>query len=165
MSTADMAWVAGVLEGEGWFVRSPNNRRKKPSRLTTVKVGVNMNDDDVIRSLQEKTGIGRVTVRQFKDGKRPQWVWCVDNRQDVVALLYRMLPYLHERRSVQALTLIDQAEGDFEYIEWLTAHFVCGHERTEENTYHFKYRNVAACKICNRERSRARYLKKTGVVV
>ena len=51
MTTNELAWVAGIFEGEGCLYKDP--RRKKDHKLQVV-----MTDKDIVERLHRITGVG-----------------------------------------------------------------------------------------------------------
>lgn len=88
-SETTIAWAAGVLEGEAYF-------RLKPSPL----VRINMTDEDVVRAICQRLGMGRMSGQRpgAKPQHKPQWVWYVARRQHLVPLLRAMRPWMGKRR-------------------------------------------------------------------
>jgi hypothetical protein len=85
MTSDQVAWVAGILEGEGSFISG------KAAGIT-----VTITDLDIIRRLQQVTGVGRIhpTTRR-KDYHKDAWIWAVRRRTHIrqvvnaVALAWR----------------------------------------------------------------------------
>lgn len=103
MNSADAAWVAGIVEGEGTLILSNGKAR----------IAVSMTDEDVIRALHQKTGVGNVHGpykgggSEGKDYWKQTWTWVVGKRDHVRVVLSSILPFLYERRTIQAMTLLD----------------------------------------------------------
>lgn len=92
MTAADLAWVAGVFEGEGSisFVGKQG-----------VTVKVSMTDEDVIRRLHAITGVGQVGG-PYAGTNKPRYAWYVGNKHQVRSLLLALRPWLGERRGQRA---------------------------------------------------------------
>jgi hypothetical protein len=91
------AWVAGLLEGEGWLSPGPATHARK------VKLGVSSTDWDVLDRLHVLTGAGSIyPVKRRRETWKPAWQWTVSNRRDVHGILNQILPWLGERRSERA---------------------------------------------------------------
>lgn len=100
----DIAWVAGIIEGEGSIV-CPTT----PS--TKVVVTVRMTDVDVIQHLFDVTGIGRVNGPYQPKGKnyyKPYWQWVVTQTADCSRLLLAVYPLLHSRRQAKVAEAVDR---------------------------------------------------------
>lgn len=92
----DIAWVAGIIEGEGCInIRRPAN--KYPLAVCTVA----MTDFDIIRRLHEVTGIGRVNGKRVDkrgSNRKPTLSWTVAKQRDLARLLLAIAPLMGERR-------------------------------------------------------------------
>jgi hypothetical protein len=95
----DIAWVAGVFEGEGTI---------RPRRTAThygAQVSIRMDDEDVIRRIHTILGFGNVyqLAEHRKSGKTVmQYNWQVAAAQDVRQFLTLVMPYLGQRRHLAA---------------------------------------------------------------
>ncbi len=101
---AKLAWVAGILEGEGWFGLKENSYAQIKCKMT---------DEDVVRRLQEWTGAGTVCGPYLPDGlgSKPVWRWQLAKRVDVLRLCVAILPFMGQRRSVKVRRLIAYVEA------------------------------------------------------
>lgn len=104
MDSIDIAWLTGIIEGEGCISKSADLR----SRSLTV----NMNDKDIIDRLYRITGEGSVKRKNIK-----QWVWCVTDRKGMARILLACYPLFGERRQAKVA----------EFISWIdsTLNGVC----------------------------------------
>jgi hypothetical protein len=108
MSNTEVAYLAGLIDGEGCLYA-----RKTISRKTIgVASGliISMTDGGVIQEMQSMTGVGGIAL--FKDKRKTNWkvahIWTVGSQQ--CALLCReVLPYLRIKKR-QAELLIELAE-------------------------------------------------------
>jgi hypothetical protein len=97
VSAPEVAWMAGILEGEGcWTTR--NSR-------TTWLVAVRMTDKDIIERLQRITGVGRVTMEESARGHKTSWAWRVSARPHREWLTATVWPWLGVRRRERILEL------------------------------------------------------------
>lgn len=100
----NLAWLAGLLEGEGSFMLAKG-------RLPALRVG--MTDEDVIRHAHSIAGVGQVSGPFHKrraDGGgfyKDIWVWYCGNQYHSYALMVALLPWLGERRRNQIQKAID----------------------------------------------------------
>ncbi len=101
MKVADVAWLAGLLEGEGSFVVRPKN---------TPYISLKMNDKDVV----EKAGaMMNVSVSKKQNNYKTSfgvdvcWNIQVYSRNVILELIPRMMPYFGGRRQGQAQKLYD----------------------------------------------------------
>lgn len=149
----DLAWAAGIFEGEGCI----SKQGKSP------RCSVSMSDEDVVRRLQSTLGIGSIhkTPRShIKSTYKDLWTWTAGGFPStlyVVGLLWR---WLGERRR-------NKAE---EILKWAMAlparrRSTCGagHSLTDpSNVYQHPDRGTRVCKTCMNARSRTYYLKHKG---
>lgn len=101
MEVRDIAWAAGIVEGEGSL--QVRNR----GLYNTVVVHVAMTDLDVLQSLQAVFGIGNIHgPYNQRNGTKPIWHWNVTCAKDVAAVVMTLYPLLHERRQEQARAVL-----------------------------------------------------------
>jgi len=93
----ELAWLAGLLEGEGCFSHKSSN---------AMYINCSMTDEDIIRKIESIIGEGSVTTYQKPDRKRV-WTWRTGNRRTVIDLCKLLLPYMGERRSAKIQEMID----------------------------------------------------------
>lgn len=98
-------YVAGLIEGEGWIGTSRNS---STSIRRLGRVDVSMTDMDVVMRLPELTGLGVATkVGRPTKGGKDVYRWVVRNRDEVVTLLRRIMPYLGARRWQSAVDVLE----------------------------------------------------------
>lgn len=101
MNAVEIAWVAGIIEGEGTIL--------VPGGGQYPSVRVAMTDEDVVRRLHSITGLGRVVPR--KKGQphfKPQWQWHVCSRREVARLLCAVAPLMGSRRTARIAEAADR---------------------------------------------------------
>jgi hypothetical protein len=89
-----VAWVAGIVEGEGSIGLMGGGR-----------VVVAMTDEDIIRRLESSLGIGFVYPRPRKESKphwKSVWQWAVSRIEELEALLTHISSWLGHRRLARA---------------------------------------------------------------
>ncbi len=94
-NTVDLAWAAGLLEGEGCFHSTQNRPR----------ITVNMTDEDVLLRLQAVLGVGRVSG-PGNYGFKPVWRFDINKLDHVYAVTAAVYGWLGARRKIQARKLI-----------------------------------------------------------
>lgn len=96
----DIAWCAGLYEGEGTVIYGPNHKGPLAVRISST-------DRDVLELMRERSGIGTVTGPYSPNGfgKKPWHLWSARGFA-AVALLNDMMPWLGERRAARALEKI-----------------------------------------------------------
>ena len=94
----DLAYIAGLIEGEGSIQYKQYMRKRKhnPKAYPTwsIRIEIAMTDRSVLVWLNEILGVGTVNPRKVKPGKKKQWRWRCSHRQAyfVAKLIW---PYVH----------------------------------------------------------------------
>lgn len=103
MSPEEIAWVAGIIEGEGTFVAHGSG----------VRIGVAMTDIDIINRLAAVTGIGNVyhNLSVARPHHKPASLWCVGRRAHAVHLFAAIYPWLGRRRRERIDALLARWEN------------------------------------------------------
>ena len=103
----DLAWAAGLFEGEGCLTIS-NGRQPNGSVFRQVRLKLNSTDEDVVRRFHGIVRVGYVRVETDFEryGFKRQWGWYVGNRRDVEHVIGFLLPWLGARRSRRAEELL-----------------------------------------------------------
>ena len=88
----NIAWAAGLFEGEGTIII-----RKRPEDQIDLQLA--SIDRDVIKTFRKVIGFGAV-YGPYKYGKRqPYWKWCVYGSDAIACLNSLKLYFLHRRKS------------------------------------------------------------------
>ena len=96
-------WAIGLFEGEGCI--------SIEKRCKSAYVQLKTTDPDVLIRLQQIWG-GRVNEATWcKSNKKQPYVWRLQNKARVKALLIQILPYLSARRACKALDALDRIDG------------------------------------------------------
>lgn len=97
----DIAWLAGLYEGEGSLIFKFDKR----NGTEAWEITLHSTDEDVIRKAHAIAGVGHVTLVD-KKRERPEWAdqwrWRVSRRDDIRSVLERIEPYLCSRRRAKA---------------------------------------------------------------
>ena len=104
MSPTQIAWAAGLFEGEGCM--SIQDRR---NRQTGYRLSIEMTDKDIVERFQNLMGVGNITTRQRRHWK-PTYTWRMNRRDEVRRILNLLLPYFGNRRAHKALDILDDLE-------------------------------------------------------
>jgi hypothetical protein len=95
----DLAWAAGLFEGEGSFIV------KKAGRGRTLSARILMTDLDVLQKFQSVVQMGKIDGPYNREGSpKPQWVWRVEKFELCQAVAAMLWTWLHARRR-QAIRL------------------------------------------------------------
>ena len=90
----DAGWAAGLFEGEGYICFSPKS---------SVKIGIEMTDFDVLERFVEIIGVGKISPRKIRESRHKQrYIWEVRTHMDVKNVLELLLPWLGTRRKTRA---------------------------------------------------------------
>ncbi len=149
MRDVDVAWFAGVFEGEGCF----SIERNGATRLTVA-----MTDRDIIERIHSLFPTTQaLTVVQPKPAKagygtpKLRYTWRIGQPDEVRRITELILPYLGERRSARAREVLEHLAsrpgvGGFQRAKTHGPH---GHEYTPENTtYKGGAKRYRVCRTC-----------------
>lgn len=100
ISDTDAAWLAGLLEGEGSFVRSPPSDRRLP-RIVVV-----MTDLDVIERAARLMGVSAVRLKAGDPRWKQPFSACVKGYRASV-IMRRLEPMMGQRRRQQIARALD----------------------------------------------------------
>lgn len=106
----DVAWAAGLFEGEGSFsFARPGNGHIYGRAAATIA----MTDDDVMRRFASIVGLGKVNGPRARrePERKPMYWWSVTSFEQVQAVLAMFWPWLSERRRSQALHALRSFEA------------------------------------------------------
>jgi hypothetical protein len=92
----DLYWLAGLLEGEGWF---GVEQKRYP------KVSLQMCDEDVVRQAKDLVSVGSIYFAPREAPRKNAWVWQVSGA-NAPALMMTLYPLMGERRKQAILTAL-----------------------------------------------------------
>jgi len=95
----ELAWVAGLLEGEGSFI----SRRTKTGYQISIQC--RMNDKDIIERLQKLVDKGN--IYNAIDNHANGWAWHLSTKDDVFKLAKQLRLYMGQRRQKQIDAIIE----------------------------------------------------------
>jgi hypothetical protein len=105
MTPEELAWVAGLFEGEGSVSFRITHREDAGRGYNrsggSLRLEINMTDRDVLDVVKGITGVGRVYGPYDRGGRRAMHGWIVTSGSDVRALCERLRPLLFSRRQEQ----------------------------------------------------------------
>ena len=101
MSEQDVAWSAGILEGEGSFFLKSDK---------TPVVQCEMTDLDVLEKLQSLYGGSIQTIKKRKEHWKQSWRW-VTMGTNAVSVMEAIKPYLMSRRTEKVNSILTAWSG------------------------------------------------------
>lgn len=149
----EVAWAAGLFEGEGSFFTTKHPR----GRVPYVGMQLQMVDRDTVERFHRIVGYGAVTAWQpSQESRQRVYCWRVQSVRAVVDLIPKFWPWLGERRRARAASLLAVAK---DVLPNGRGHCAKGHPYTEANTRFWvrpEGTTKRICKTCERERDHAR---------
>jgi len=125
----DLAWAAGLFEGEGCIALSRPAATRPQVQWNLVLASTDL---DVLERLQTVVGMGQISGPRDR-GHKLHWVWCVSRREHVRLLLEAMLPWLGSRRRARAEECLAFFEANPPGMHRSSLCKAGLHVRTEEN--------------------------------
>lgn len=104
----EVAWLAGLLEGEGSFGLKMSGKGVGAVRNVPV-VKVAMKDLDVIHRAHSVAGFGRVCTGSAGTKNCVMHTWQSEDRDRVPDLLRALLPFMGQRRAEQIRKVLIEA--------------------------------------------------------
>ena len=105
MSPVEIAYIAGLFDGEGnimckQYMRKKSNN-KKAYLIWYIRAEVAMAEEETIKWLHETLGMGWVAPKRYhcKPKWKPQWRWCCGYR-DCLKFAKLIIPYARVKRKV-----------------------------------------------------------------
>lgn len=147
----DIAWAAGLFEGEGTFEL---RNRKSGRSITGLRLG--MTDLDVVERFHKVVGVGKIrTVQRPDPNHKTLYQWSVHRMSEMEPIIVAFLPYLGKRRSIAARAALEYIREPFRKgVYQLVVGGTCkrGHVLTEDRigTYYDKKtgKTIRSCKDC-----------------
>lgn len=155
MSDVDLAWLAGLLEGEGTFVVHHEPARERRRASVVIRIAVHMTDRDVVERVRDIVGLGTVLRRPpSKPHHKETFRWAISAKAPTLKLMQTLRPHMGERRAAQ----IDRC------IQAVAANG--GIHVRVRNHGETLYRNGCRCEVCFNAKSAAnarRFIKPADV--
>lgn len=92
----DLAWAAGLFEGEGCVSRYITTKRSREYKYWHVRLG--LTDPDVLRRFRDVIGFGRIYRQKTQKGCKPAEQWTCYVQNEVYAVLAALYQFMGERR-------------------------------------------------------------------
>lgn len=146
LSDTDIAWLAGVFEGEG-CIYAPSHRRG-------ARIAIKMTDKDIIERIDAMFPCPRITpVLPRESHHQVQYAWTITKGDTIEEILELLMPYFGERRKAKGreqLAFLESRLGKGTFNREKT-HCPAGHQYSPENTYimpNGKNKGKRICKTC-----------------
>lgn len=111
-----LAWAAGVFDGEGWATSARRNNATKAMTATLV-LGVGQKHREMLERLAAATGLGSITGPT----KPGMWAWRVHGFAKVQAVFAMLWPWLGSVKRDQIGCVLAEARANrTEKRRWLT---------------------------------------------
>lgn len=118
LSDVEIAWMAGLLEGEGSF--GLDKRSKQRYKTSTSPPGayvkISMTDEDVIEKMAKLVNKTYYSPTRLTKKNKKVYILHIGDRETLLALLPRLFPYLGKRRQTEVEFCIDVLE---DWKKWL----------------------------------------------
>jgi len=102
----DLAWAAGLWEGEGCFACGVAGNASKGRTISAI---LSMTDQDVVEHFRDVIGFGKISQPTPSKGHKQAYRWSVHNFEKVQALIGYLYPYLGARRREKAASVLAHA--------------------------------------------------------
>ena len=111
----DIAWAAGIFEGEGWigYYHQKGRIRKdgtpsSPKGYKYPRLGISLTDLDVLQSFQSIIGGKIKGPYKNKNGKKPYWSWSLCSEDKVFGVCFLLYPYMGFRRKQKMIEIFGE---------------------------------------------------------
>lgn len=99
-TAADVAWAAGIFEGEGCLTKRGR---------TSGEAQVGMTDKDIVERFGAIIGVGRLHVERRNNPRHSTvYRWTLTNQADVAKLICLFWPWMGERRRAAAMEMLER---------------------------------------------------------
>jgi hypothetical protein len=160
MTKIDLAWAAGLFDGEGSIFVS--SHRGRPD-CVTLSLAIQMTEVDPIERFASIFGLKHRFAGLTKTEKEI-WTVTTSTESKVKEIFKALYPYLSEHKRIQGDKAIKARDDYTSQSSWHNKE-ICkhGHKMTEENTYIDK-RGYNTCRACRNKNQKQYSLRKKGGV-
>lgn len=110
----DIAWAAGLFEGEGCI--------SKGAQPHHIKLILRMTDKDVVERFRDLMG-GTIYERDLPPPRKRIWSWYA-NGSEAATVLTRLMPHFGNRRRIRAMQMLAAFDG---HVASVTVERECAH--------------------------------------
>ena len=119
LTETDVAWIAGILEGEGYF--GIDNRSKDRYEVSKIPpapfIKVSMVDEDIIQRLSKLLDKSYFSPSRKTITGKQVYTLHVGEKEKVLFILQKILPYMGVRRSERITECISHLQTWKEWVE------------------------------------------------
>lgn len=97
MKQTDLAYIAGIIDGEGCIIAALEPKRRRTSQL---RLGIRSTDYPILQWMLDTVGAGTLRKQPFcssRLGRKTQWYYHL-GQGEAAQLLRKLLPYLLRKR-------------------------------------------------------------------
>lgn len=120
MNEYQIAWMAGILEGEGCFMLI-SKKSTDGTFYPTYRISVAMTDEDIIERLYRNSKMGRISylrLRNKQPNRKPTALWMINKRLEIKDLCMKVLPFMGLRRSKKIREILSSMEENPPRPSW-----------------------------------------------
>lgn len=155
----EIAWAAGLFEGEGWL----SSYQREYGAKIQPQIGLASTDRDVVERFHRVVGCGAIsTQKPGTGGHKPCHAWRVYEAEQVRRVIALFMSYFGERRRETAVALLDRIADVRSHNAKKTHcprnHALSGANLIEEAIRGGKY-IARRCRTCRNEQARLRALQ------
>lgn len=108
MNREDVAWAAGLFEGEGCI------KGRKYNGSMYLRLHLNSTDRDTVYRFAQIVGVGGIRYDEYENPNwSPQWCWYASSFEDVQAVIALLWRWFGDRRRARATQLLTEAQADW----------------------------------------------------
>jgi hypothetical protein len=141
----ELAWVAGILEGEGTFYIDYKGSNPQ------IKVNLAMMDEDVVQEVFDIVKIGRF----YGPSKKGMWTWQINKQTEAAAFMMTIYPLMRDRRKEKIKACLKEWKS-FPYMYQRPC--PRGH-RVEDGSFYVASSGGRVCRVCEKSRVRRDRIK------
>ena len=104
-------WFAGLYEGEGSVQGRHYQNRTNGRYYFSLSLRIDSTDEDTLITLQKYFG-GKINPRRkLLQNRKPIWIWQLARKDEVIALVEQIIPYMSKRRQAQLTDAITRCKN------------------------------------------------------
>lgn len=149
MSAIELAWAAGLFEGEGCLSASVNQPHHPIITVTST-------DHDVLERFRRAVGVGTIRSKEVEPHWKPAWVWTATGSA-AATIMREFAPHFCSRRAARAAELLAVRDA---HITAVTAERECaGCGQMFRPRFTSKSRQTQTCSIACRAEAKRKYMR------